>query len=483
MKYGKIYLFILAVVLFSSCNDWLTVTPQNKTQEDDLFKTGDGYRVALNGLYQQMSENSLYGQELTWGFMSVLSQNYVYDNLKSQRYKDAGAYEYGTSGCSSIIDGIWRKLYNTIANCNNLLQRIETENPGLFELKELERNMIMGEAYSIRAFCQLDVLRLFGQMPQGASRQVELPYSETTSIDEMPAYYSFDDYVVKLESDLSKAESLLKDNDPLFQYTFSELNSANRNELSDSYMYYRQSRMNYWAVKAIQARMYLYLGKKDKAYMLAKEIIEAKGADGELVMTMSGETDIAKGYKACPSECLLYLSKYDVKTYSSVFLIGNKVDQQAGAGHLVISSSMLSDLYAGQNTGSHNRYLNCWNRNVKDASANLYGALTKYYFADDAENQMLYYQIIPLLRMSEIYLIAMETSSDLDEINEWYHDYMLAHSVVLNEAGFSALSEVPGEMVNEYRREFYGEGQMFYTYKICSTSVSNSKGCFSIPID
>ena len=137
MKYGKIYLFILAVVLFSSCNDWLTVTPQNKTQEDDLFKTGDGYRVALNGLYQQMSENSLYGQELTWGFMSVLSQNYVYDNLKSQRYKDAGAYEYGTSGCSSIIDGIWRKLYNTIANCNNLLQRIETENPGLFELKEL----------------------------------------------------------------------------------------------------------------------------------------------------------------------------------------------------------------------------------------------------------------------------------------------------------------------------------------------------------
>ena len=60
-------------------------------------------------------------------------------------------------------------------------------------------------------------------------------------------------------------------------------------------MYYRQSRMNYWAVKAIQARMYLYLGKKDKAYTLAKEIIEAKGADGELVMTMSGETDIAKG--------------------------------------------------------------------------------------------------------------------------------------------------------------------------------------------
>lgn len=211
--------------------------------------------------------------------------------------------------------------------------------------------------------------------------------------------------------------------------------------------------------------MYLYLGRKTEAYSLAKEIIDAKGADGEPVMTMSGETDLAKGYRACPSECLLYLSKYNVKTYSSEFLIGNQTDVQVRPSHLVITSSMLSDLYSGQSTGSHNRYLNCWNRNMKDASSNLYATLTKYYFSDDAENQMLYYQVIPMLRMSEVYLIGMETSSDLKEVNEWYHDYMLAHAVVLNEAKFGSLEEVAAELIGEYRREFYGEGQMFYTYK------------------
>ena len=461
----RLYIITVLVALLSvSCNDWLDVRPDTEQKDKDLFTTYKGFQDALSGCYMSLASQDIYGERLTMSNIESLA-NLWYQFRNSTRYEDNDLMNHDYTGdySKTAVKTIYAGLFNVIAQANMIIKYAE-KNGEVIE-DPAARAVITGEAYAIRAFCQLDVLRLFGQMPQGASRQVELPYSETTSIDEMPAYYSFDDYVVKLESDLSKAESLLKDNDPLFQYTFSELNSANRNELSDSYMYYRQSRMNYWAVKAIQARMYLYLGKKDKAYMLAKEIIEAKGADGELVMTMSGETDIAKGYKACPSECLLYLNKYDVKTSSSVFLIGNKVDQQAGAGHLVISSSMLSDLYAGQNTGSHNRYLNCWNRNVKDASANLYGALTKYYFADDAENQMLYYQIIPLLRMSEIYLIAMETSSDLDEINEWYHDYMLAHSVVLNEAGFSALSEVPGEMVNEYRREFYGEGQMFYTYK------------------
>lgn len=94
---------------------------------------------------------------------------------------------------------------------------------------------------------------------------------------------------------------------------------------------------------------------------------------------------------------------------------------------------------------------------------------------DDAENQMLYYQIIPLLRMSEVYLIAMETSSDLDEINKWYHDYMLAHSVVLNEVGFSSLSEVPGKMLNEYRREFTVRDK-------CSTRIKEPgrQRCFGV---
>ncbi|MBC5620015.1 RagB/SusD family nutrient uptake outer membrane protein [Butyricimonas hominis] len=466
----RLYIITVVMALFSvSCNDWLDVRPDTEQKDKDLFTTYKGFQDALTGCYMSLAGQDIYGERLTMSNIESLA-NLWYQFRNSTRYEDNDLMEhnYTSDYSKAAIKTIYAGLFNVIAQANMIIKYAE-KNGDVIE-DPAARAVITGEAYAIRAFCQLDVLRLFGQMPQGASQQVELPYSETTSIDEMPAYYGFDAYVAKLESDLVKAESFLKDSDPVFQYTFSNLNSVSGNELNDSYMYYRQARMNYWAVKAIQARMYLYLGKKEKAYALAKGIIDAKGVDGKPVMTMSGETDIAKGYKTCPSECLLYLSKYNVKTYSTEFLLGNQTDVQVGSGHLVVSHSMLTDLYAGQNTGSHNRYLNCWNRNVKDASASLYAAITKYYFADDAENQMLYYQIIPMLRMSEVYLIAMETSSDLDEINGWYTDYMLAHNVVLNEAGFSSLNDVPKEIVNEYRREFYGEGQMFYTYKRTGTA-------------
>ena len=71
------------------------------------------------------------------------------------------------------------------------------------------------------------------------------------------------DIAKKLIADLDKAEKLLKDNDPIFGYTFEELNAPSSVEIEDTYMCYRQSRLNYWAVKALQSRMYLYLGKAD----------------------------------------------------------------------------------------------------------------------------------------------------------------------------------------------------------------------------
>ena len=71
---------------------------------------------------------------------------------------------------------------------------------------------------------------------------------------------------------------------------------------------------------------------------------------------------------------------------------------------------------------------------------------------------------MPMLRTSEIYLIAIETSDDLAEVNSLYQEYMLSHNVIAA-AGFASLDDVKTWIVNEYRREFYGEGQMFYTYK------------------
>lgn len=77
--------------------------------------------------------------------------------------------------------------------------------------------------------------------------------------------------------------------------------------------------------------------------------------------------------------------------------------------------------------------------------------ILKYYFADDVENKALYYQIIPMLRMSEMYLIAVETTPSLSEANALYKDYMLECGVALDKDVFDGLNDRSGELMAEYR--------------------------------
>ncbi|MGM9701228.1 MAG: hypothetical protein ACI3YX_07330, partial [Prevotella sp.] len=284
--------------------------------------------------------------------------------------------------------------------------------------------------------------------------------------DEVPSYYGFTDYVECLKKDIAKAEELLKGNDPIFTYTFTQLN--NTYNMADDYMCYRQSRLNYWAVRALHARMALYTGENAEANAIATEIIQAKGADGEPLMTLSGTSDLNNGYNGLPSECLFYLSKYNINSYANEVLIGGRTTQVHTSTYY-LTSGQLSDLYASVpgSTASHNRYLYQWNRNALDAYGKPH-AVTKKYWYDEASAKssdlVTKHQIIPMLRLSEMYLIAIETSGDLATAQSLYNTYMSECQFTLYEP-FASLEAAKEEMVNEYRRELFAEGQMFYCYK------------------
>ena len=65
---------LIAVTLFvctvaSSCNNWLDVTPQAQVNADKLFSTPEGYESAVYGIYTAMTDASIYGTHMTFGFM------------------------------------------------------------------------------------------------------------------------------------------------------------------------------------------------------------------------------------------------------------------------------------------------------------------------------------------------------------------------------------------------------------------------------
>lgn len=468
----NIYLFLAWALALTttSCNDWLDVTADTVSDVDEQFGSYNKFQQALIGCYMTMAGEDAYGTRLTMSNIESLAGIWLLDenptSTGSDRYVDYYLQhrEYDDEYVKTAIESIYSTLFNAIVQANMIIENADVY-ADVFDT-EAQRSIVKGEAYAIRAFCQLDVLRLFGQVPDGTTA-VELPYSETTSYDEIPPYYTFDEYVAKLESDLDMAESLLYENDPVFTYTFSQLNYSGNQLLDDDYLYYRQSRLNYWAVKALKARTYLYAGETDKAYEAAMEVINATDSNGDAVMTMSGNSDLmTNNYKALPNECLFYLSQYDVLDMATI-LIGGASTQCNQSGYLYMTLEMLNDMYSGEVTASHNRYLYQWNRTARNSSNTLCATLMKYYYDDDeVEDKMLYYQILPMLRMSEMYLIAIETTTSLSEANELYTDYMLEHNVVISSSNqFTSLVEIPDWIVDEYLREFVGEGQAFYNYK------------------
>ncbi len=466
----KYIVLILAMAFCSvSCNDWLDVRPDTEQKDKDQFSSVDGFFDALTGCYMTLADKDAYGERLTLSNIESLANLWSMTS-STTRYADQelSKHDYKKDYAREALAAMYDKLFHAIVQANMIIKYAD-ERGDVF-VDEAMRKVVQGEAYAIRAYCQLDVLRLFGQMPVNAKTTKQLPYSFTTSIYEMPAYYDFDAYVKLLKKDIAKAQELLKDNDPVFECTFSELNGSA--DVADNHLFFRQSRLNYWAVKALEARMLLYIGDKPGAYAAAKALIDAKDADGDPVMKMSGVSDINNGYMAYPNECLFYISKHDLLTKASFLMGGSK--GQFSSSNLGLTKTMFDELYADLPANyltSHNRYKNVWG-SCETPDHIAYRTVMKYWW-DDTKNDrpgssssdQLYRKLIPMLRMSEVYLIAMETA-ELAEANQLFEDYMEQHSVasVLLKS-FTSPEEVSAFVLNEYRREFYAEGQMFYTYK------------------
>ena len=359
-------------------------------------------------------------------------------------------FEYTAESVEAEFEPIYSEMYNVIAQANSILNKFAEYGSNI--KSENLRNLIKGELLSIRAFCHSEILRLYGQLPVNATIQVELPYAEEVTIGSIP-FYPFEQFVEKVFQDIHDAEELLKDIELLKQYTYAELDDfANMELLEDEFFLCRRFRFNYYALKALEARLQLYLGNTAEAYRAAMEVINAKTDTEEPLLQLAGADDIAANNLALPSECLLALNKADIK--------GN-IDNA-----LFMTEAGVDEIFEGQHE-DQNRKAAWWKKELVSGSGERM-LFYKYRQPDATEmvgndELMTQKQVIPIFRLSEMYLIAMETSSDIDEINRLYSDYMRARQVPV----IAPLqeSDLPAMLEGEYRREFWGEGQMFYWYK------------------
>ena len=298
--YTSIYL-LLSLFAMTACSDWLDIEPEGQATNDKLTETGDGYRTMLSGVYKAMTSKNLYGVELQFGIVDCISQQYTWDWMSSSGtsvntiYREARDFNYYNVDLRETIDAIWKDGYNAIANANNLIQNIKDEDPNKFAEGELERDMILGEAYACRALMHFDLCRLFAPAPIENETGKYLPYVDTYP-NIQPEAIEVKPFLEKVVADFKEAQRLTAriDTTAIGMSANASANARFYNQLEygmegasditelDDFFLGRGYRLNYYAITALLARVYQYMGEDDLAFECADQVMkfQAKGANG-----------------------------------------------------------------------------------------------------------------------------------------------------------------------------------------------------------
>lgn len=458
MRKILLYTILACTLALGSCNDWLDVKPRQQNEEEEQFGKTKGFQDALIACYIKMNSRTLYGEQLTMRAIEWMAQHWSYGINNTADQRTLKGYDYDAAYCVSLFKSIYAEFYNVISQANTVLVNLK-ENGHVVD-DPAKKAILEAEALGIRAFVHMDVLRLFGQLPQNATVKVSLPYAETVSYKAPIPYYDYNAFAVKILDDLNRAETLLLEHDPIMVMNEDGSYAGFVDVASDDFYSYRRFRVNYYSILAMKARLYMYMGKPGDAKKYANDVIEAFERTGQ--MQLAGDADFLAGDFALPSECIFALSNSELAEYAvEVMAVDDwALWQEEDAINKVI--------YGTTDMAVNNRAMSLWNMNALHSGGATRPLIKKYLqpTGTDRPGMMVLAtrkEVIPLIRLSEMYLIAIETTP-YAAANDMYKTYMKARNVT-NPKLFESDEAKMDEIVNEYRREFFAEGQMFYTYK------------------
>ncbi len=458
-KAGTAWL-LSALLMLTSCNDWLDVSPSEQKKKSEMFSKAEGFRNVLTGAYIRMKSNSLYGQEMVCGTVENLAQHWNYSSNTIGSYLNT--YNYRATVVENAMTAIYNNLFKVVADVNGLLGDIDNDTLG-----DDDYNLIKGEALALRAFCHFDVLRLFGPMPTEAGSDRVLPYVKEVT-NRPNAFLTYEQFTRELMGDIDEAEACLKKVDPILKQSIAALNTPS--QLTDNFYGYRQMRMNYYAVCALKARVALWTGNKSQALEYARLVMNATSADGAKTFRLGTLNDCAGGDKVLSSEHIFNLKVTDITS-----TLG------AGTTYQKTQSQLRSQLYESGTTDI--RFVNMWDYVYDSYWWTYYNYFVKYVQTDNMPS--LARNVVPLIRLYEMYLIAMECSP-LGEANSLYAEMCDARNAPA--VTISSQEQLEELLIKEYNREFYGEGQAFYAYKrmaaekIYFTNEPGTKDAYVVPL-
>lgn len=443
---------VLAAALLTSCRQWLTVDSEDRILEERLFSSTEGFYTALNGVYVDLVNSSLYSGALAPSVPDILAQYYD-TNADTHAYGSLANYQNEAKRLA--VNDLWSRAYFLILNVNKIIGHCETRRETV--LNDTDYNLIKGECLALRALLHFELLRYFGPVFSVSPGADAIPYvteDEPKVSPVLPATA----VMSRINADLEASMDLLAESDPVITSGKNETDSGGRNLYG-----FRNLRMNYFAAKALAARVNMYLGYLDnyreKALRYAEEVIRdaaaffpfstREEANGQAA---TGSVNTAAEDRVLSSDILFAV--YNIRRGEDIY---EKYFQSTleTSRLLAISERGYSSLFPEE--GDLRTYQ--WARK-RDALGNDVVCLVKYEAMEvDGKN---YPYMIPVLRMAEMYLIAAECYS-ADGRTELA--YRRLNTLRNARQTSSVETAIEANIEYEYIREFAGEGQLFWYYK------------------
>lgn len=245
-----IVVLLLWAGMNSGCDNFLSPSvDQNKPTSTAITSASD-MQAVVYGAYDDLNRLELYGRDYMVS-LEAMTDN-AFSNGNSGRFINQDQINFTVN--SGYAEGVWQYFYQVIADANIAINADLASSPDVDQYR--------GEAYAIRAFAHMNLLLAFGQeYVSGGDPNKGIPYITTYNEGNFfPAREPIADVWSKVGADIQSALDLL------------DSTRFNKTEL------------NYWAVKALQTRYYLYTKQYGNVITAAEEIINS----GNFAITPAG---------------------------------------------------------------------------------------------------------------------------------------------------------------------------------------------------
>ena len=449
IKMKKIFILTCAMLtlVMSSCSDsWLNVYPATSLTSGNAIESFVDVENLLVGAYDGLQGNS--GSVAYYGAAFIHYGDVRGEDMQARAPGMRCSPNYEMSYTALNVPGMWSKGYDVIKRSNNVLEAIADGFAA--DGAAADVNDVKGQALVIRALAHFDLVRQYGKpytMP-GAPSSFGVPImNEPHEAGYLPSRNTVEEVYAAVIADITTAIPLLK------------------TARSNGYI-------NQWAAKALLARVYLYKGDFNNAYTTAVDVITNATA-----YSLWNATEYVAAWATPYGKEMLFelvsLSNDDWVDRESIgYLMG-----ESGYADIILTKDFLDLILAPENDGDVRRGM-MENPTLATMTGEAFWGhpvfLNKKYPGQvNGDNRL---NNVPVLRLSEIYLIAAEaallkSSSDQAAANSY-----LNAVVSRRNPGKPAVTATLTSILTERRMELVGEGHRFFDAMRNNLTITRTSG-------